>query len=270
MRSANRFFFGRTPARADRGRYSLPEPIEPDGLVLVQYLYCDESGKAPKDEVVSSCGFLLEQEHIYEFSRAWNQYAEGVWAVPPIHMRSINHPTEKNGWAQVKARWGDEWDANRQNMLEGFAEIVQQSLLQAFGSVIETAYFTGDAHSGQFAFSRLVSEVLQHLGPSGPGIGVVVDDDYEDSTRYHEWVRELRRKQNPLGRTIKSLCFSADEGFPLIQAADMLAYFARERHRKPEVSSVSRIYQLLTKTPICADRIEFLDSVKLTAIGAGA
>ena len=255
--------FGKTPARVDRGRYSLPEPVEPDGLVLVHYLYCDESGKAPKDDLISSCGFLLQQEHIYEFSTAWNQYAEGIWAVPPIHMRSISHPSGKNGWAQVKARWGDDWEANCQKMLEGFAEIVQQSLLQAFGSVVETAYFTGNAHAGEFAFSQLVSRVLQHLGPCGPGIGIVVDDDYEDSIRYHGWVRELRRKQSALGRTIKSLCFSADEGFPLIQAADMLAYFARERHRLPESPSVSRIYRLLTKTPICADRIEFLDKAIL-------
>jgi hypothetical protein len=261
--------FGRTPATYDRGRYSLPEPVEADGLVLVQYLYCDESGKAPKDEVVSCCGFLLGQEHIYEFSTAWNQYAEAYWSVPPIHMRSINHPTEKNGWAQVKARWGDEWESNCQKMLEGFAEIVQRSLLQAFGSVVETAHFGGEAHAGQFAFSQLVSRVLQHLGTGGPGIGIVVDDDYEDSIRYHGWVRELRRKQSALGRTIKSLCFSADEGFPLIQAADMLAYYARERQRQPESASVSRIYQSLTKTPVCADRIEFLDAAKLAQIDSG-
>jgi Protein of unknown function (DUF3800) len=260
--------FGGTPARIDRGRYSLPEPAEPDGLVLVHYLYCDESGKAPRDSVVSSCGFLVEQEHIYEFSRAWNQYAEGVWSVPPIHMRAIRYPTEKNGWEKIKKRWGADWESNCQKMLAGFAEIIQMSLLHAFGSVVETAYFTGDANAGHFAFSRLVSGVLQHLGPCGPGIGIVVDDDYEDSIRYHGWVRELRRKQSLVGRTIKSLCFSADEGFPLIQAADMLAYFARDRYIDPS-SAPSPIYRALTKTPICGDRIEFLDSGKLAQMKTG-
>jgi hypothetical protein len=112
-----------------------------------------------------------------------------------------------------------------------------------------------------------VSSVLRHLGSYGPGIGVVVDDDYEDSIRYHGWVRELRRKQSPFGRAIKSLCFSSDEGFPLIQAADMLAYFAREKYLNPSHSS--RIYRSLTKTPICAERIEFFDVAKLVQMDAG-
>jgi hypothetical protein len=153
-------------------------------------------------------------------------------------------------------------------MLEGFAEIVQSSLLQAFGVVVETAYFTGDANAGRFAFSRLISGVSQNLGPCGPGIGVVVDDDYEDSIQYHSWVRELRRRQSPVGRAIKSLCFSSDEGFPLIQAADMLAYFARDRYVSSQ-SDPSAIYRALTKTPIFADRIEFLDSAKLAQMDAG-
>jgi hypothetical protein len=253
----------------ERWKYSLPEPAPEKRLELVLYLYCDESGKPDRD-YVSACGYTVDQGNIDKFSKAWNRCTEQEYRVPPIHMREISFPSEKNGWAQIKARWGEDWNDNLDKMLKALGALVRPHSVFPVGTVVDVAAFRGSRYStdddvNYFAFRRLVSLAMEYVGEGDPGIGIVVDDDYESSIKYHGWIQKIRkRSQDTLGRSVKSLCFVDDKGYPLIQAADMLAYFPRDRWVKAKDNPgtpPSSLYCDPTKSRHY--NIELLDAVKI-------
>src|SRR5208337_4070525 len=100
----------------------LPEPIPGARWELVLYLYCDESGKAPKSHYVSACGYLIDQKDIFDFSVAWNECLR-LRDVPAIHMAKIFKPDESEDWGPVAAKWGSEWVPLRDEMLQELADL---------------------------------------------------------------------------------------------------------------------------------------------------
>jgi hypothetical protein len=228
------------------------------------YLYCDESGKADSNDYVAMCGFAIDHRQLRQLSDVWIDYL-GVERLPPIHMREIFHvgerlrPNRPDRWLQVKTRWGMRWEAKRDRMLEELAAIVQDSSARAIGTVIDARHFRsgtcprlnqnyrGDAI--HLAFARTVMPCVEGVaqGVPSPEIGIVVDDDKETSIHFHEWVNEIKHdSRNPSGTLIKSLCFADDKYFPLLQAADMLAFTARQR-QIPGATVLPMIYEKLTK-----------------------
>ena len=210
------------------------------------YIYCDESGKPPNSDVISVCGYRLLQEDIHGFSVEWMRCMSD-WSVPPIHMRGVSHPSEKNGWLGVRKLWGESWETKRDAMLMEFARIVQGSAIVPVGTVISTRGLSKTADPTFDAFKRTILSTVESLSlsTSDPKIGIVVDDDDESSLRYHKWLNEVRKSD--IERRIKTICFADDKGYPLLQAADMLAYEARNRGRRPQDAPSER-YIALTKT----------------------
>ncbi|MGA3160163.1 MAG: DUF3800 domain-containing protein [Terracidiphilus sp.] len=230
------------------------------------YHYGDESGKACSSDFVSLCGYTIDHKDVREFSTAWINCLER-WMVPPIHLREIYHlnlsPNKPDRWLQKKTEWGRHWERRRDEMLSEFASLVLASSVKPVGTVLDAKHFRSGAcpQLGKrvggdpiyLAFRRTVLFCIENIkrSVSDPGIGIVVDDDKDTSVGFHKWVNEIKHdNQAPLGKLIKSLCFVDDKSFPLIQAADMLAYAARQRlvvQTTDDTILPAAIYERLTK-----------------------
>lgn len=223
----------------------LPVAVSLGEVSAVFYIYADESGKHPKDDVVSVCGFVIRQREIHEFSAEWmNRLA--LLKIPPIHMGKIYRPSEKNGWLTIQRGWGEEWETRRERMLAEFARFIESAPVSPMGTVIAIGGNAANRNPTFEAFKETILSTIDSLCTSAnnPEIGVVLDDDDEASLRYHEYLNEIRKLDR--NRYIKTICFADDKGYPLLQAADMLAYDARNRYRLPE-EGPSKRYKMLTK-----------------------
>ena len=122
------------------------------------------------------------------------------------------------------------------------SSIICETSLRAVGTVLDASHFINENRvrlNGQvggdpihFAFRRTVLSCLKGVEREfgDPWLGIVIDDDKDSSLGFHEWVSKIKYGDGaPFGRWIRSLCFADDEGFPLLQASDMLAYAARQR-----------------------------------------
>ena len=259
--------------------HGLPEPVTGRDRQLMLYFYGDESGKAHNSPVVSLCGYAVDQGNIFRLNSAWGSRLE-LWGVPPIHMREIYHPDEHPKWLQVKREWGDKWPTKRDAMLADLALLIREftpHFTQATGVVVDAKHFMSGACPRlskkvggdpiYLAFRRTVLPCIERAARANDdaGLGIIVDDDQDTAPAFHKWVNEIKHdNRESLGRNIKSLCFVDDKRFPLIQAADMLAYAARQRLVPPKPGDPvlpSDIYEKLTGGRIYEPKL--LDAAEL-------
>jgi hypothetical protein len=259
--------------------FDLPQPVAGRDCELMVYLYCDESGKAHNSPIVSLCGYILDMADIYRLNVAWHGRRERA-GVPPIHMREIYRPDEHPKWLQVKREWGSKWSVKRDELLVDLAQLIcdfTPHFTQATGVMVDADYFLSGACPKlnkkvggdpiYLAFRKTVLPCIERAerATKDVGLGVVVDDDYDTAPVFHAWVNTLKHdNREPLGRSIKSLCFVDDERFPLIQAADMLAYAARQQLIPPKPGDPilpPEIYEKLTRDRVYAPK--FLDAAEL-------
>lgn len=244
--------------RLQNDEYSLPiPPGEKEWVMAIFYIYADESGKhgAPRCEYTSMCGYVGHASEWNRFSDEWNN-CRFRWEAPPIHMGKLYHPDEHAEWAQWKSKCGREWEALRETMLAEFAKIVARSSLVCVGAVVDAAYFRSLPESKfkrangtpiEMSFHTLIKmgiekvEVIDRHSP----IGLVLDDDAASYARYYEYLLALKSRHPKIKERVSSLCFVDDEAYPGVQAADMVAYDARDyRVRKksnPEIDTPERL-----------------------------
>lgn len=160
--------------------------------------------------------------------------------VPPIHVSAILHPTDKNGWLEVKNRWGDQWDTKKEKMLDDFATIIEETKIVCVGAVVDSiAYKTLDIPKVRenwsddphyLAFSYTVMGLWGKVDWSGDPhatIGLIMDDDEEKAIPCYCLLKSLREQVPKAKERISGICFGRDDLYPGIQAADIIAHEAR-------------------------------------------
>jgi hypothetical protein len=271
--------------------YDLPEPRLGDYVI---YFYCDESGSAGNSEWVAVAGYRLSHFGIRPFNAQWSAFLR-AHEIPPIHMREIFSgnplPKKSNSWTGIRKSKGADWEQWRDQELDCFASWVKGSSearsgiwpLVAMGCVVNADYFRGgrckkiakgfNEDAARFALQRTILHWMTMRISQGedPEVGIVLDDNHEESLRFHKWVNEIKYgRDQAIGRNIKSLCFVDDIGYPLVQAADMLAYAARDRQQCLNDETTSElqpsIYEKLTNNR--ASEPEVLGPIELDALEA--
>src|ERR1700686_3365686 len=104
------------------------------------HMFCDESGKVDNSPYISFCGFLGNNDQWLKVLSAWKALRIALH-VPPIHVSAILHPSEKNGWLEVKDRWGSDWPQKSERMLDDFASIIEDSRVVCVGAIVDTGSF---------------------------------------------------------------------------------------------------------------------------------
>lgn len=227
------------------------------------YIYADESGKLKQSDYTSFFGYIGHASEWARFGMEWDN-ARMRWQVPAIHMRAIRFPERDKEWSEVKARWGRDWEARRDLMLNDFVQTIRSAQIVALGAVVDAKHFRSLPDSDfkkesrdplYLAFHTVVmrgietTEVVDKHSP----ISIVVDDDQDYSIGCYKLLDVLRTHPDLMFSKVKErihgMCFGNDKSYPGIQAADMLAYESRrlmvEKIRDPNFPA-SEMYLALT------------------------
>jgi hypothetical protein len=207
-------------------------------------IYADESGKLAKSDYTSLCGYVGHSTEWGRFGGIWNN-CRLRWGVPPLHMSRIMNPEKKDDvWRDIRRKWGDDWEPKRDAMLNDFGNIVASCGCVAVGAVVHAAHFRKIQHSqaafphirdsNVFAFQHLLMRGIEKVNIVDPlgTITLVVDDDPENAWDYYGMLDRLKTHSDPtfadVRNRVSAICFGDDNAFPGIQAADMLAWTARD------------------------------------------
>jgi hypothetical protein len=174
-------------------------------------------------------------------------------------MGKIMHPDGSKRWQMVKDSWGAEWKSRRDEMLEDFSVLINQSRLMAVGAVLDADHFRsmpdsefkrGVSDPVVLTFQTMIMEAIDKtrvVSIEYP-VYVMVDDEEKFAIRCHEWLNEFKAVNDIARRRVRALAFMDDELFPGIQAADMIAYEARalmvKRKATPDCLPTARYAQL--------------------------
>lgn len=247
--------------------YRLPEPVVIGEWMAFFYIYADESGKlSGKSDYTALCGFVGAALEVQRASYDWS-LCQTKWGAPPIHMSQImsDNPRDQR-WIDKRTEWGNRWEELRDTMLDDFASVLQQSRLVALGTVIDSAKYREIQKdpaiklpvndSNVYVFQELIMSALERIevvDDCSP-VSVVVDDDQDTAFQYYEMLKSLKANESSsfdkIRRRVHGLCFSNDKSYPILQAADMLAYESRslmvKRISDPNTPPSQR-YQRLTQ-----------------------
>lgn len=222
------------------------------------FIYADESGKLKNSDYTSFCGYLGHASEWVRFGMEWDN-CRMRWQVPAIHMRGIMYPDNDKEWSEVKKRWGVDWEARRDLMLQDFTQTIRSAHIVALGAVVDSKHFRSMPDSEfkresrdplYLSFHTVVmrgiekTEVVDKHSP----ISIVVDDDQEYSIGCYKLLEVLRTHPDPVFAKVRDrihgMCFGNDKAYPGIQAADMLAYESRrfmvERIKNPSAEPSER------------------------------
>src|SRR6266567_930783 len=229
----------------------------------VFYLYADESGKLKQSPYTSFCGFVASDLEWWRFAQEWES-CQISFGVPALHMSYIQYPDrDKSGrWAEIRRKWGNGWEARKQDMFKAFARVIYGSNLVCAGATIDSDYFLKmtDPRVRErmrdplyMAFYSLVRSAIEKIDCAGKRhfLSVVIDDDREQSENYYSVLSSMRKNfPKEIDERISEIGFANDVAYPGIQAADLIAYESRDlmikRKNDPTVA-ISELYGVLTK-----------------------
>jgi hypothetical protein len=222
----------------------------------------DESGKLGKNtDFTSFCGYIA---HISEWQRLdleWNN-ARLRFQCPPIHMSRIMAPDQKDDeWKATKNKWGMDWEARRDLMLQDFAKTVLAAQVICIGAVVDAAHFRhlcdiDPKFKARFkdpiymAFHTFVmrgiekTEIIDKCSP----ITLFLDDDKQFAMGCYDYIWQLKSDFPKARERVHGVAFVNDASYPGVQAADMIAYESRrlmvERKAKPDTPMSDRYMDL--------------------------
>jgi hypothetical protein len=217
----------------------------------------DESGKFRDSQYVSFCGYISYAHDWEEFSRDW-QSALLNENLSVLHAKDAYHFNGEE-WKAKKARWGDEAESKRDALLLRFARIINEHAGPCTGAAVDCAYYRSmpsefrqrltDPH--YLAFEHAVREAVgwSNVANKRHTVGIIVDDDQEYSVECYGLLTKLKLRAPDIKQRVVSICFATDDGYPPLQAADLLAYVTRQEligiSQRPE-RKPSELYAALT------------------------
>ena len=185
----------------------------------------DDSGGYNQTEFICIAGYVATDEQWGNFSDQWMALL-AKHGIPCIHMRELvplRGPYSELGWDIAK----------RNAVLDEFIELIRKHVLAAFAVAFDAKYYRsmtdvakkelGNPH--RFCLARIIRLIQQTFAKVGvtEALTLVFDDSEEFSVMHHGNVRELR-KDPKYRKLIGSVCFSDDEIYNPLQAADVLAW----------------------------------------------
>ena len=219
--------------------YHIPEPTELGDFVGHFIIYGDEAGKLESSDYTSFCGYVGTAGEWGRVSEEWNALRVS-WGVPPTHMRCIMHPERPRceSWADIRNKWGSDWESKRDDMLKDFGGVIRHSHLAAMGCVVDSAHFKAmpdsvfkQQHKNPIYLSlfTLIGDSLDRVDVIDKHLAVslVVDDDETYAVNCYKFLASMKEQIPRFKERITAITFGNDSQYPGLQMADMLAYEAR-------------------------------------------
>jgi hypothetical protein len=210
------------------------------------YIYVDESGKLSKanNPYTSLCGYVAHAAEWNRFGLEWDS-CRFKWQAPPIHMAQIMSDSPRDArWKKKQAEWGDLWEDKRDRMLAELALTIARVGLLCVGTVVDAdayreiqkrpQHILHYEDSNVLAFHNIIMRGIENaevVDPE-PSISIIVDDDADTAIEYYSLLKTLRthpaEEFTKVRKRIQGICFCRDQGYPGLQAADMIAWEARQ------------------------------------------
>ncbi len=200
-------------------------------LTMFLFAYFDESGKwHDKDGLICLCGFLSDGKSWNTFETEWFELL-AKHGFKKIHMAEFYNECKMRGW--------DENDANR--VLSEFIDKIRERVQFGFGVGVDGKYFRRKFQVAgkppkdpkSFYTQRLLRRIRNIFADAGYPLSLAItfDDDEEFSVQCYRLISRLcaQEKNKDLREMIVSVGFAVDDVFTPLQAADILAYFTRQR-----------------------------------------
>lgn len=199
--------------------------------MAVFQVYCDESGKLSDSKCVIFAGVLFRESEVAGFSERWSSYLKDA-AIRSLHMKeAIRLEGEFRDW---KGR-----DKDRDALLETLGKLLHDRSVLQVVFTMNVEEFKGldpttqnllknPVYAGFDGLLKAIrSRALLHNAPNHK-FHLVYDLSEEYSVQCLKLFNRMRMLQQPIAQFFPSIAFADDREFPPLQAADMIAYCARE------------------------------------------
>lgn len=193
--------------------------------LVVNYVF-DDSGGYSDTEFISIAGYAAQDEQWDSFMGEWETLLLRH-GLPYMHMRELiplQGPYKKLGWDYSK----------RDAVLAEFIALIKLRMACGFAVALDARYYRkmskeakeliGNPH--RFCVIRLIGlirKIMASIHRENDPITLVFDDSEEFSVMYHGIIRDLR-KSPEYRKLIGSVCFTDDDIYTPLQAADILAW----------------------------------------------
>jgi hypothetical protein len=222
-------------------------------LSVALYAYLDESGKFHDGTgFICLCGYLADDVRMKRFTRRWSRLLT-KYNLPPVHMTDFFEDCRKAGYTRDEAK----------RIIVKFIDVIRTSRLFGFAVGVDGKHFRKqltrvgrpNEDPAIFAIHRILhqmtSAAAEFAKDERPQLMLTFDEDEDYSIPCYKLISRLRKERPQVKSLIASISFAADDFFPPLQAADVLANLTnkywrdRMNEESPEPSDLLR--RLLTE-----------------------
>jgi Protein of unknown function (DUF3800) len=220
-------------------------------------VFCDESGKYEQDPLIAFSGVSATANHLAAFDDDWRVLLRS-YGLDDLHLARVSRLAEDHGY---RFRIGQTID-QRTDLLIPFADCINKHLevgliqawsVQGYNALSFNARRSlgGSADPYFIAFVRGLAAIVDFIGEDDR-IQIICDDDINTAWDCYNHYRALGKADPDIPKKAVAISFANDKHFPALQAADMVAFLARQEANEKfygKLNTWRRLYDRLTMEP---------------------
>ena len=214
--------------------YSPVPYADPSEWLMLISAFFDESGKFKDHSVVSLSGVAGVREDLNRMGDAWKRelYRCGLTVLTMKRALNPNLPLSKK-----RPATGID---NRIDALMPFVKCIRRHLKLVIARAVDAEAFRALTSEQQkdlgnnphyIAFVRVLLEILEPISKEDK-LSIICDDEEETAIPMYRLYRKVRLAWRDARERLSSICFSDDQVFAPLQAADMVASLTRLNARQ--------------------------------------
>lgn len=204
-----------------------------DKYIGVLHAVLDERGKFADSNYICLALWLSDMGRWVEFAKEWRTLLS-IYKMDFLHTKDFMRPRLYH--RQDKERSPDE----KKDILRSFMRVANNHTTGAGVVVVSCADFAAlKPHEKQllgndpslFAFHQAMAGLvglLESVHWRSP-VGLCVDDEEKYSIKCYELIKDLQRMRETWRKRLKSICFTDDEIYEPLQAADLYAWLVGKK-----------------------------------------
>lgn len=224
------------PERTQQHRHVL---IMPTAIIHGVF---DESGKFQDHDAISLCGWIAPLNRWEYFASDWNN---------ALRLSEIDelHTAEFIGlhgqYSRIRNKWGAQKIAKRDKALDRFTRVIREHVGTGLGTVIDTKHYRSMSQSFRkrvgedpylIAFQDIIRQAMKYVKAFAQvnnlgdkvALALIFDQDEQQATECLRLLNKIKKNNPDIRKIISGICFCNRRGYLPLQAADFVAYEARQ------------------------------------------
>ena len=235
--------------------------LQDERLPLMAFIYhqifCDESGKYEQDPLIAFSGVSVTADRLAAFDSEWRSLLRS-YELPDLHMARVSRLVENHGYRFAVGQTIEE----RAELLFPFADCINKHLeagfIQAWSvpgyNSLSTAARNALGGSNDPYFMAFIRGLLAVVDwcSDDDRLSIICDDDVTTAWDCYVHYRSVGKAAPEIQKKAVSIAFANDKHFPALQAADMVAFLARQQANEAfygKVNTWKTLYSRLLTEP---------------------